>query len=105
MTSRTDSLFAQAAFLRQVVEPGAVARVEGFAADVEGPGGRLVDPSSARSVVVFPEPLLPRNPKVSSARTPKDRSLMTVLSPESIRKSLMCTSGSAAASPNVMPPT
>lgn len=30
---------------------------------------------------------------------------MTVVSPKSIRKSLMCTSGSAAAPPDVMPTT
>lgn len=39
---------------------------------------------------MFPEPLLPRNPNVSPARTSKDRSRMTVVSPKSIRKSLMC---------------
>ena len=51
-------------------------------------------------VVVFPEPLLPRNPKVSPAWTSKDRSLMTVVSPKSIRKSLMCTRASSIAAPD-----
>ena len=36
-------LLVEAAFLGQVPEPGPVLRGEGLAADVQGPGGRLVD--------------------------------------------------------------
>jgi hypothetical protein len=51
-------------------------------------------PSSARMVVVLPDPLLPRKPKVSPARMSNERSRITVVRPKSIRKFWICTIGS-----------
>src|SRR3954447_26863035 len=52
-------------------------------------------PSAARTVVVLPEPLLPRKPKVSPRRMSNDRSRITVVRPKSMRKFAMWTRGSA----------
>lgn len=50
-------------------------------------------PRSSRSVVVLPDPVLPRNPNVSPALTSKDKSRITRVSPKSILKSLICING------------
>src|SRR3954471_2467365 len=50
-------------------------------------------PSSARMVVVLPEPLLPRKPNVSPRSMSNDRSRITVVRPKSMRKFAMWTSG------------
>ena len=46
-------------------------------------------PNRARIVVVLPEPLLPRKPKVSPRLTVNERLLMTLVLPNVITKSLM----------------
>ena len=58
-------------------------------------------PSNARRVVVFPDPLLPKNPKVSPRFTSNDRSLITVRAPKSIRKWLTSMMGRTVTTPTL----
>ncbi|WFR68835.1 hypothetical protein P9139_19740 [Curtobacterium flaccumfaciens] len=51
------------------------------------PAVGVVMPSRARIVVVFPEPLLPRSPKVSPGAMSNDRPSTTFRSPKRITKS------------------